>query len=238
MMRLQKYLARSGVASRRACEKLITEGRVFVNGDVVVELGTKVQEGVDGVFVDGQEVFLVENKVVLALNKPCGVVTTMKDPQGRRTVSDMIDTDSYPGIFPVGRLDINTSGLLLLTNDGELANKLMHPSSKVKKTYVALVKGNVSEDGLRRLGEGIDLGDFVTSPAEVHVLEKVENKTQLEITIHEGKNRQVRRMCRAIGHEVCELKRVKYANITLEGINEGNFKKISSDELSSLRSFV
>ncbi len=238
MMRLQKYLARSGVASRRACEKLITEGRVFVNGDVVVELGTKVQEDVDEVFVDGQEVFLVEDKVVLALNKPCGVVTTMKDPQGRKTVSDMIDTESYPGIFPVGRLDINTSGLLLLTNDGELANKLMHPSSKVKKTYVALVKGNVSEDELRRLGEGIDLGDFITSPAEVHVLEKLENKTQLEITIHEGKNRQVRRMCSAIGHEVCELKRVKYANITLEGINEGNFKKISSDELSSLRSFV
>lgn len=238
MMRLQKYLARSGVASRRACEKLITEGRVFVNGDVVVELGTKVQEDVDEVFVDGQEVFLIENRVVLALNKPCGVVTTMKDPQGRKTVSDMIDTESYPGIFPVGRLDINTSGLLLLTNDGELANKLMHPSSKVKKTYVALVKGNVSEDGLRRLEEGIDLGDFITSPAEVHFLEKVENKTQLEITIHEGKNRQVRRMCRAIGHEVCELKRVKYANITLEGINEGNFKKISSDELSLLRSFV
>lgn len=237
-MRLQKYLARSGVASRRASEELITGGRVSVNGEVVRKLGAKVEEDSDEVFVDGKQVSLVTEKVVLALNKPCGCVTTMSDPQGRKTVSDLIDTETYKGIFPVGRLDINTSGLLLLTNDGELAHKLMHPSSQVKKTYHAQVEGIVSDEEIYRLRSGVDLGYFVTSPAEVSVLESMQTKTTLEIIIHEGKNRQVRRMCKAVGHRVCELKRVKYGNITLDGIKEGSCKKLSDEELSSLRELV
>ena len=158
----------------------------------------------------------------------------MNDPQGRKTVQDLINTEKYPGIFPVGRLDFNTSGLLLLTNDGELGAKLMHPSSLVKKTYVAEVKGKVSKTELELLRTGVNLGDFTTSPAEVESI----NETTLEITIHEGKNRQVRRMCKAVGHEVVTLKRVKYANITLDGLIEGNVREITGDELRTLKTFV
>ena len=234
MMRLQKYLARSGVASRRNSEKLIVDGRVSVNEQVVTKLGTTVNEMSDIIKVDGKLVKIIEDKVVLALNKPCGVVTTMDDPQGRKTVSDIVDTKKYPGIFPVGRLDLDTSGLLLLTNDGELGAKLMHPSSLVKKAYVAVVKGKVSEDELQLLRRGVNLGDFTTSPAEVSAIEP----TTLKITIHEGKNRQIRRMCKAIGHEVKTLKRVKYANITLNELKEGEFREVTEEELRTLKTFV
>ena len=234
MMRLQKYLARSGVASRRTSEKLILDGRVSVNEQVVTKLGTTVDEVSDIVKVDGARVKIIECKVVLALNKPCGIVTTMNDPQGRETVSDIVDTEKYPGIFPVGRLDLNTSGLLLLTNDGELGAKLMHPSSLVKKTYIAEVKGKVNDNELEHLRHGVDLGDFITSPAEVRAIDS----STLAITIHEGKNRQIRRMCKAVGHEVKTLKRVKYANLTLDGINEGEIRKLSDEEVRTLKTFV
>ena len=234
MMRLQKYLARSGVASRRNSEKLIVDGRVSINEQVVTKLGTTVNETLDIVKVDGELVEIIESKVVLVLNKPCGVVTTMDDPQGRKTVSDIVDTEKYPGIFPVGRLDLDTSGLLLLTNDGELGAKLMHPSSLVKKTYVATVKGKVSEKELEHLRHGVNLGDFTTSPAEVNATAP----STLEITIHEGKNRQVRRMCKAVSHEVKTLKRVKYANLTLEGIDEGKVRELSEEEVRTLKTFV
>ena len=234
MMRLQKYLARSGVASRRNSEKLITEGKVSVNEQVVTKLGSTVDEELDVVKVDGRVVSIIKDTVVLALNKPCGVVTTMNDPQGRITVEDLVDTKKYPGIFPVGRLDFNTSGLLLLTNDGELGAKLMHPSSLVKKTYVAEVKGKVSKTELEHLRAGVNLGDFTTSPAEVEAI----NETTLEVTIHEGKNRQVRRMCKTVGHEVITLKRVKYANITLDELNEGEVREITNEELHTLKTFV
>ena len=205
-----------------------------VNEQVVTKLGTTVNEASDIVKVDGELVKIIEDKLVLILNKPCGVVTTMSDPQGRRTVQDFVDTQKYPSIFPVGRLDLDTSGLLLLTNDGELGAKLMHPSSLVKKTYIATVKGKVSEGKLERLRHGVDLGDFTTSPADVRRIDP----STLEITIHEGKNRQVRRMCKAVGHEVLTLKRVKYANLTLEGINEGDVREITEDELRTLKTFV
>ena len=205
-----------------------------VNEQVVTKLGTTVNEASDIVKVDDELVKIIEDKLVLILNKPCGVVTTMSDPQGRRTVQDFVDSQKYPSIFPVGRLDLDTSGLLLLTIDGELGAKLMHPSSLVKKTYIATVKGKVNEVELERLRHGVDLGDFITSPADVRRIDP----STLEITIHEGKNRQVRRMCKAVGHEVLTLKRVKYANLTLEGINEGDVREITEDELRTLKTFV
>ena len=233
-MRLQKYLARAGVASRRNSEKLIVEGRVSVNNEIVMRLGTTVNEVSDIIKVDGNTVRIVENKVILALNKPCGVVTTMSDPQGRKTVSDIVDTQKNPGIFPVGRLDFGTSGLLLLTNDGELGAKLMHPSSLVEKTYIAKVKGSVKDSELETLRQGVNLGDFTTSPAKVNAIDA----STLEITIHEGKNRQVRRMCKAVGHEVKALQRVKYANITLDGLESGDIREITGEELRTLKTFV
>lgn len=234
MMRLQKYLARSGVASRRNSEIIIQEGRVSVNNQTITKLGTTIDEMTDTIKVDGEIVNLIEEKIVLALNKPCGVITTMNDPQKRTAISDIVDTKKYPGIFPVGRLDMDTSGLLLLTNDGKLAAKLMHPSSLVKKTYVAQVKGRVEDKEIEHLRCGVDLGDFVTSPAEVSAI----SPTTLKITIHEGKNRQVRRMCKTIGHEVMSLRRIKYANITLEGTKEGEVRRLSEEELRTLKTFV
>ena len=242
-MRLQKYLARSGVASRRNSEKIIEQGRVSVNGLKITKLGTSVQVGSDLICVDGKEVHLIVNKFVLALNKPIGYVTTMSDPQGRKTVGDLVDNSLFPGVFPVGRLDINTSGLLLMTNDGDLAAKLMHPSSNVKKTYVVAVKGNVDARALDCLRCGVDIGDFITSPAEVKLIRSDPNvddvnlKT-LEIKIHEGKNRQVRKMCSSVGLEVVCLKRTKYANITLDGLSEGEVREIKGKELELLHSFV
>lgn len=237
MMRLQKYLARSGVASRRASEDLIRAGRVSVNG-VIAELGSSVDEIQDEVRVDGEVVSLIEEKVVLALYKPTGYVTTMDDPQGRPCVKDLLPKDEYPGIFPVGRLDFDTSGLLLLTNDGELGAKLMHPSFEVDKTYVARVKGDVNSRELNHLREGVDLGDFTTAPAKVKLLDKNGETSTVEVTIHEGKNRQVRRMFKALDHEVLELKRVRYGNITLEGMNPGDLRPLSDTELKALNARI
>lgn len=238
MMRLQKYLARSGVASRRNSEKIIAEGRVTVNGHVVSELGTSVDENVDVVAVDGEVVKIAAEKVVLALNKPCGFVTTMDDPQGRPTVKDLISKSEHIGLFPVGRLDFDTSGLLLVTNDGELGAKLMHPSSEVRKTYVATVQGNVLSCDLDVLRRGVDLGDFITSPASCKLLSSDEDESVVEITIHEGKNRQVRRMFSAVNHPVVSLKRTKYANISIDSVKAGQMREVKGKELEILRSFV
>lgn len=238
MMRLQKYLARSGVASRRNSEIIIAAGRVTVNGHVVSELGTSVDENVDVVAVDGEVVKIAAEKVVLALNKPCGFVTTMDDPQGRPTVKDLISKSEHIGLFPVGRLDFDTSGLLLVTNDGELGAKLMHPSSEVRKTYVATVLGNVLSCDLDVLRRGVDLGDFITSPASCKLLSSDEDESVVEITIHEGKNRQVRRMFSAVNHPVVSLKRTKYANISIDSVQAGQMREVKGKELEILRSFV
>lgn len=236
-MRLQKYLARSGVASRRASEDLIRDGRVTVNGNVA-EVGNSVDEEHDEVCVDGSPVSLIEEKVVLALYKPTGYVTTMNDPQGRPTVKDLIDCEKYQGIFPVGRLDFDTSGLLLLTNDGELGAKLMHPSFEVDKTYVAKVKGQVKSATLDKLRAGVDLGDFTTAPAKVKLVSAEPKRSTVEVTIHEGKNRQVRRMFKALGHEVLELQRVRYGNITLDGMREGEIRELKEAEIKALQSRI
>lgn len=236
-MRLQKYLSRCGVASRRSAEKMIADGRVSVNGQVVTKLGTSVDETEDEVCVDSKKVEIIKDKALLILNKPCGYVTTMSDPQRRHIVSELVDTEKFKGIFPVGRLDINTSGLLLMTNDGDLCSKLMHPSSLINKTYIAEVIGKVSAKQIERLRNGVNIGWFTTAPAKVRILSETENTTTLEIVIHEGKNRQVRRMCSAVGHHVVNLKRIRYANLNLNGIEEGHYREATDVELCELRAF-
>lgn len=233
-MRLQKYLARAGVASRRACEAIILAGRVSVNGAVVTELGTKVVPERDTVEVDGKVVLLGDSRVILMLNKPKGYLTSMSDPFSRACVSDLIPTDRYPGIFPVGRLDCNTTGLLLFTTDGELGNKLLHPREHVDKTYHALVAGHVSPDALRQLESGVVLEDGITSPAKAEVIKKTKKNTWLSLTIHEGRKRQVRRMCDAVGFPVKELQRVSFGPLSLGDLKQGSYRELTAVECREL----
>ena len=227
--RLQKYLAQAGVASRRASEKLILDGHVRVNGKVIREMGTKVVPGKDQVEVDGKPVVLEEKTVYVLLNKPTGYVTTVKDPQNRLTVMDLIKDIPYR-VYPVGRLDFETEGLLLLTNDGELAYRMTHPKFELKKTYVAWVEGAVKEESIRILCDGVVLEDGKTAPAEVKILRREKKKTQVEITIHEGKNRQVRRMLQAVNHPVIMLRRISAGNLKLKGLQTGEYRYLTQDE--------
>jgi 23S rRNA pseudouridine2605 synthase len=233
--RLQKVISQAGVASRRHAEELITAGRVTVNGKTVSELGVKVQPGRDKVAVDGKEL-AAEKKFYVLLYKPRGIVTTMDDPEGRKTVSELVD-DIPARLYPVGRLDYNTEGLLLLTNDGPLTHALTHPSHNISKTYIAQVVGKPAEEKLDKLRIGIRLDDGMTSPAKIHLTEhdNVKNVSTLEIVISEGRNRQVRRMCEAIGHPVNKLKRVKFAFLTLEGLRRGRYRQLDTDEIEHLK---
>ncbi|MDF2564681.1 MAG: rluB [Massilibacillus sp.] len=235
MERLQKVISQAGIASRREAETLIKEGRVVVNGKVISELGTKVDINKDKVRVDGKLIASQENIYIL-MNKPKGVITSVKDDRGRKTVIDLLEGVSQR-VYPVGRLDYNTEGLVLLTNDGELTNSLIHPKYKVYKTYIAKVQGIPSEDKLDLLRIGIKLEDGVTAPAKVNILDidPSNNITTFEITIHEGKNRQIRRMCDAIGYPVKNLKRIKFATLTLEGLRRGQYRLLSVDEVENLK---
>jgi 23S rRNA pseudouridine2605 synthase len=225
-VRLAKYLAHAGVASRRASEELIRAGRVAVNGEVVTDPATDAGE-TDEVAVDGQ-VVAQEDRVVYMLNKPKGVVSTAQDTHNRPTVVSLIGSSKR--LYPVGRLDADTTGLILLTNDGELANRLMHPRYEVPKTYVATVEGPVKESGLRRLREGVELDDGPTSPAQVRQL----RPATVELTIHEGRKRQVRRMLEAIGHPVTDLRRVQLGDLRLEGLAEGEHRRLTPAEVERL----
>lgn len=233
-VRLQKLLADAGVASRRASEKLISEGRVLVNGQPVTQMGTKVDPETDRVEVGGRVVRPVEERVCVIVNKPRGYVSTVKDPEGRRTVMELI---GHVGVrlYPVGRLDMDTEGLLLLTNDGELTNALLHPRHEVPKTYVAEVEGLPTPETLSRLRRGIRLEDGPTSPAEVKVLKGTERGATLSITIHEGRNRQVRRMLEAVGHPVSFLKRVRFGPLDLHGLKLGQHRFLTMAEVARLR---
>ncbi|XOQ52887.1 MAG: Pseudouridine synthase [Succiniclasticum sp.] len=232
--RLQKVLAQAGVASRREAEKYITAGRVKVNGKTVRELGTKVDERAR-IQVDGK-LIKREQKVYLLFYKPRGVVTTMKDPEGRRTVADFV-RDVPERVFPVGRLDYNTEGLLLLTNDGDLAQALMHPSHGVNKTYEVTVPGIVPEAKLDQLRMGVPLEDGMTAPAVVQLTQydHGKNLTHFTVTIHEGRNRQVRRMCDYIGFPVRTLRRIKMGSLTLKGVGRGRCRDLNPDEVQALK---
>jgi 23S rRNA pseudouridine2605 synthase len=228
--KLQKFLSAAGVASRRHAEVLISQGRVTVNGKVAT-LGMRVVES-DTVRVGGVEVGPQAPRFFM-LNKPTGVVTTLDDPQGRRTVAEFVPDDVR--VYPVGRLDYDTSGLLLLTNDGEIANRLMHPSYGVTKTYRVLVEGGVSDKSARQLAEGIELDDGMTAPAQARVVDAGAKQSVLELTIHEGRNRQVRRMCEAIGHPVIELARTAYGPLTLANLKPGTARPLTDQEIRRLR---
>jgi len=229
--RLQKVLARAGIGSRRACEELIADGRVRVDGDVA-RLGRRVDVETALITVDGAPVGVRPGLTYHLLNKPAGVVSTAADPQGRPTVVEFVPSE--PRVFPVGRLDFDTEGLLLLTNDGELTHRLTHPSFGVEKEYLAQVAGSPSRAALRRLRDGVDLDDGPTAPARVSLVEP----SVLRITIHEGRNRQVRRMCAAVGHEVQRLVRTRIGPLIDRRLAPGATRPLTVDEVHALQRAV
>jgi 23S rRNA pseudouridine2605 synthase len=229
--RLQKVLARAGLGSRRTCEDLIAAGRVTVNG-VVATLGTRADAETDAIEVDGARLGVRQDLVHYLLNKPAGVVTTAADPQGRRTVVDLVPADTR--VYPVGRLDIDTEGLLILTNDGELAHRLTHPSFGVDKEYLAEVEGTPSRGALRRLRDGVDLDDGRTAPARASLV----GDHTVRLTIHEGRNRQVRRMCDAVGHPVRRLVRVRIGPVVDRRLPPGAWRVLTQAELRALERAV
>lgn len=232
--RLQKVLAQAGIASRRAAERLITEGRVRVNGRIVTELGARANPDRDRVEVDGRRL-VAQRHVYFLMHKPRGVVTTLDDPEGRKTVKDLL-RGIHERVFPVGRLDFQTSGALLLTNDGELAQALLHPTRAVPKTYNAKLQGELDEARLTQLRSGVVLDDGQkTAPAEVSILRKDEKATSIEITIAEGKNRQIHRMGEAIARTVLRLTRISFAGLTLEGLRAGQLRPLKPTEISDLK---
>lgn len=233
--RLQKYLAAAGIASRRKCEELILQGKIEVNGKVVTELGTKVTDE-DKIKYNGKIVKKEEEKVYILLNKPIGYVTTAKDQFSRDTVLDLVKINKR--IVPVGRLDMYTSGALILTNDGDLVNKLIHPKNEVNKTYNATVAGKVSIDDIKKLEEGVIIDeDYKTKPAKVKILkiDEEKNLSRIQITIHEGKNRQVRKMCEAIGKRVIALHRSKFANLEVNKLKLGEWRYLTPNEIKNLK---
>lgn len=234
MLRLQKYIAKAGITSRRKAEKLIEEGRVKVNGKIVKEMGIKIDPKQDEVLVDNKKAELEDKKVYILLNKPEGYVTTLSDQFGRPTVVDLIK-GVKERIYPVGRLDYDTSGLLLLTNDGNLTNKITHPSNHIDKTYISKIKGRITEEELNKFRKGLDIGDYVTAPAHIEILEKFNRSTLVKIIIHEGKNRQIRRMMDTINHPVIKLKRVSIGKINLQDMSKGNWRYLSMDEIRYLK---
>ena len=236
-VRLQKILAEAGAASRRGAEKLILDGRVSVNGRVTRELGTKADPSKDIIKLDGKPLSSAEEKVYYALNKPVGYVTTMNDPQGRPAVSDLIGSIAVRA-YPVGRLDYDSSGILIITNDGELAQALAHPKKEIDKCYRTKVKGLPSAKAIKELSEGVLLDDGMTAPAKVRIICREKDATLLEIVIHEGRNRQVRRMCKTVGHPVFKLNRTAFGPIKLLDLTPGKLRELTPEELDSLRSLT
>ena len=229
-IRLQKFLAQAGVASRRAAEQYITDGRVSVNGKVVTELGTKVSDR-DEICVDGERIKTESKKVYIMLNKPVGYVTTVSDDRGRPTVMELLD-DMNKRVYPVGRLDFNTEGLLLLTNDGDFTYKVTHPKHKLDKTYHVWVTGKAKTHAIKLLERGVVIDGKKTAPAQVDVLETTKGSAVLSITIHEGRNRQVRKMCHAVGFNVAALRRVYEGGITLGNLPLGRWRHLSPAEVN------
>ncbi|WP_019227054.1 pseudouridine synthase [Sedimentibacter sp. B4] len=231
--RLQKYIARCGISSRRKAEDLILNGCVKVNGVVVTELGTKINPEKDVVLVDNKKISETEGFIYIKLYKPEGYVTTVKDQFGRKTVIDLINITER--IYPIGRLDYNTSGLLLLTNDGDLANKLMHPKYHIYKTYIAEVEGRISDEAVMRLKSGVKIEDYKTAPARVDIVKISVNSSIVQVSIYEGKNRQVRKMFDAVGHTVRTLKRISFGKINLGDLKPGAWVHLNEEEIKFLK---
>lgn len=234
LIRLQKYLAEAQVASRRKAEEIILQGRVRVNGEIITELGTKVESDRDIVTVDGKKVQISKKMVYIMLNKPEGCVTTVKDQFERKSVLDYV-CDVKERVYPVGRLDYDTSGLLLLTNDGDLTYKLTHPKHNIKKTYIAMVDREPSTEDLENFKKGLFIDGRKTAPAEIEIVKK-SKLTTLNIKIHEGRNRQVRKMCAAIGCNVVRLKRISEGNLELGKLEKGTYRYLTDEEIKYLKS--
>lgn len=242
--RLQKYMARCGVASRRKCEEIILEGKIKVNGIVIKEVGTKISPEKDVVEYNDTVIKVEEKKVYIMLNKPEGYITSVKDEKGRKTVLDIVNVDER--IYPIGRLDYDSSGLLLLTNDGSIYNNIIHPRVSLKKKYIAVCRGKFTDNDIKRFKNGIDIGGYVTAEADIDIIseEKQFNKRKkcdeilstVEISIHEGKNRQIRRMCSSLNHEVISLKRVSIGDIKLGYLKKGQWRELTESELNYIRS--
>lgn len=232
--RLQKYLASCGVASRRKAEELIIQGKVQVNGKVVTELGIKVNPQKDKVVYQGKEVNKTNEHVYILLNKPIDYVTTAKDQFNRPSVLDLVKVKQR--IVPVGRLDMYTSGALILTDDGDFVYKVTHPKHEIEKTYTVTIKGIVKEENVDKLRKGVEIDNYITKPAKVKILKTdvEKNQSRLEITIHEGKNRQVRKMCEAIGHRVLALHRSKIAGIGVKDIKIGTWRYLTAKEVEKI----
>lgn len=233
-IRLQKFLANSGVASRRKCEELILDGKVSVNGQIVKELGTKVNPDVDKVEYCGNPVFISNKFVYILLNKPIGYVTTAKDQFDRDSVLDLVKVKER--VVPVGRLDMYTSGALILTNDGDFVYKVTHPKHEITKTYTVTVRGVIENDAVEKLRNGVEIEDYKTRPAKVKILKTDEEKniSRLEITIHEGKNRQVRKMCEAVGSKVVALHRSKIGDIGVKDLKLGTWRYLKDFEVKKI----
>jgi 23S rRNA pseudouridine2605 synthase len=232
-LRLAKYLAQAGIASRRQAEEIIRMGRVKLNGSIVTELATMVDSKTDCIEFDGKIVG-VEQKVYILLNKPSGYISSVNDPWGRPTVLDLVG-EIKERIFPVGRLDYDTEGLLLLTNEGHFTNLMIHPRYNIDKKYEARVMGYIKDDELKSLRDGVDLEDGKTAPAGVKLISRDDRASIIELLIHEGRKRQVKRMCAAVGHPVISLKRVAFAFLTLEGVKIGQYRYLQQDEVKRLQ---
>lgn len=233
-IRLQKYMAEAGIASRRKAEELILEGKVKVNGKIVDELGIKIVPNKDIVEYNGKKVVLEKEYVYILLNKPIGYVTTVKDQFNRDSILDLVKTNKR--IVPVGRLDMYTSGAIILTNDGDFVYKVTHPKHEIEKTYTVTIKGIVKNNEVEELKKGVKIEDYITKPAKVKILKTDEEKniSRLEITIHEGKNRQVRKMCEAIGHKVLALHRSKIAGIGVKNLELGKWRYLTRNEVKKI----
>ena len=233
-MRINKYIASAGVCSRRKADELIANGNVKINGLIVKEMGCQVEDG-DVVEVNGSVINTKHNVVYVAVNKPLGYITSMDDDRERATVAELV-ADIPERLFPVGRLDYNTTGLLIMTNDGQLTYTLTHPKHEVYKTYVAKVAGVISDARLAKLRRGVDIGGFVTSPAKVRLIKQMPRYAIVEIKIREGKNRQVRKMFAAVGNKVQELQRTEIGDIKLGRLMEGHYRKLTKQEIDYLKS--
>lgn len=232
IVRLQKYIAMCGVTSRRKAEEMIAQGTVSVNGKTITELGTKVEIGADKVCVNGREIKTEQKKYYIMLNKPVGYVSTVHDQFERQSVLELVELKAR--LFPVGRLDYDTSGLLLLTNDGNFTYKVTHPKFQMPKTYIALIKGGITISALNKLRRGVKIEDYTTSPAEVEIIDSRDGFTKIKITIHEGRNRQVRKMFESVGCKVYELERISIGKVILGNLPLGRWRYLTAHEINYL----
>ncbi len=233
-IRLQKYMAEAGIASRRKCEDLILQGKVKLNGKVVKELGTKINPKIDEVIYNGKQIKCEDEKIYILLNKPIGYVTTAKDQFGRDSVLDLVKVSKR--IVPVGRLDMYTSGAIILTNDGDFLYQVTHPKHEIEKTYIVTIKGIIQNQDIEKLKNGVEIGGYVTKEAKVKILkiDKQKDISRIEIVIHEGKNRQVRKMCEAIGKKVLALHRTKIGEIVVKDLKLGTWRYLTKKEVDIL----